>query len=65
LKVTRLGDPYLPGPQTLAGQEIRLAAGVAGWIRRPRRLRGFGGPMLAALMGIALVAAVALMAKVV
>jgi hypothetical protein len=42
-------DPYLPGEETPAGQEIRLAAGLSGWLRSPRRLGGFRAPMLCAV----------------
>jgi hypothetical protein len=43
-----LGDRYLPGPQPAAGQEIRAAAGLAGFLRAPRRLTEFRGPLLVA-----------------
>jgi hypothetical protein len=58
--VVTLDDRYLPGTETAAGQEIRLAAGIAEWLRSPRRLRGFGGPMLLALGMIVGIATIAL-----
>lgn len=49
-------DRYLPGPETADGVWIRAAAGLAGWLRSPRRRRGFGGPMLLALGCLVLIA---------
>ncbi|HVW80836.1 MAG TPA: hypothetical protein VHB69_07870 [Mycobacteriales bacterium] len=47
--VVRLDDKYLPGAETAEGAEVRLAAGIAEWLRSPRPLRGFRRPMLLAL----------------
>jgi hypothetical protein len=52
-------DRYLPGEETPAGQQIKLAGGIADWLRSPRRLAGFGGPMLITL-GVFIVIVVAL-----
>jgi hypothetical protein len=54
-------DPYLPGDETPAGQQIRLASGIAGWLRAPRRFVGFGGPMLLALTVLFLIVVVSLL----
>jgi hypothetical protein len=51
-------DRYLPGPGTADRKGIEAAAGLAEWLRAPRRRRGFGGPMLLALAAIALLVVV-------
>jgi hypothetical protein len=45
----------LPGEETPAGQEIRLAAALSDWLRSPRRLGGFRGPMVWALAAFLLI----------
>lgn len=48
-------DPFLPGPETPAYQEIRLAAGVADYVKHRRSVRAYAAPAFV-ILGLAVVA---------